>query len=223
MIVLQKGLVRYRKLVYPAVKPKKDDDTPVDKLAKELDYETPEKIMAQIRLYFGGRIPLDPATTKKNPTGARFFFTPEENGLALSWKSRGVFTNPPYGTPLKLWLQKIADTADDYPKMPILALLPGSRWEQVYWQQCVLARSNAQCYVRKRVSFIRPKTGEKAKGNPYASILYGFNVDEHRFLSCFNSLGLCLHSIPLRELPQCAGAVRYSDEDLLERKVRKVS
>ena len=52
-----------------------------DKKAERKDWLTPPKILEPVRRYFGGQIPLDPATGADNPTDAQFFFTKADDGL----------------------------------------------------------------------------------------------------------------------------------------------
>lgn len=168
-----------------------------DKTAKDLDYITPESLLIPVREFFGGQIPLDPATLPNNPTKALRFFIPEDDGLVQSWRGEGVFLNPPYGKNMKNWCRKIAlESSPEPPAIPvtIIALLPGgSRTETKYWQDHVFnPHLNVVCYVRKRVAFLRPSTGEPAKGNTFGSGLYGFNVSTKRFLQCFGHLGACM-------------------------------
>ncbi len=169
-----------------------------DKTAKDLDYLTPPSILEPVRRYFGGQIPLDPATTGDNPCeAAAFYFPPRDDGLRLPWENRrtderafdrwGAFVNPPYGKELKRWMAKIGKEAGY--GVTVLALLPVNRFEQDYFQDNILRRANAACFIRSRVSFIRPSTGEAAKGNPYPSVLWGLNVEIDRFDFHFNHLG----------------------------------
>lgn len=165
----------------------------VDKQAKDLDYQTPQRVLAPVRDYCGGRIGLDPATTECNPTGASVFFDGQLglDGLTLDWSGSGVvFVNPPYGKALRLWLAKIVAQADR--NVEILALLPVSRTEQGY-MQAVMKTATAVCWVLKRVAFLRPSTLQPARGNPHASALWGFNVDRRRFTAAFAGLGLVQH------------------------------
>jgi DNA modification methylase len=158
----------------------------IDKQAKDLDYCTPPRVLDPVRAYFGGSIPLDPATNQTNPTKAKIFYTPAEDGLAQQWE-KPVYVNPPYGKLIKPWLHKIAEEAAR--GTTILALLPVVRTEQQYFQD-LMAAANAVCWIRKRVSFIRPSTGEVAKSNPHASALWGFNVDVAKFKTIFSAIGL---------------------------------
>ena len=155
---------------------------PVEKTANHLDYETPERLLGAVRAYFGGRIPLDPATAADNPTDAEVFLTPEEDGLVHDWDAssvgQGAFVNPPYGREGKLWLEKVHEEAEK--GLPILLLISVVRTEQAYFQE-VVRNTNARCWVRKRVGFIDPTTKKRAKSNPHASVIYGFNVDVPHF------------------------------------------
>ena len=161
--------------------------TPVDKQAKDLDYLTPPRVLDPVKRYFGGQIPLDPATTADNPTCAKMWYSPDQyDGLLQPWGLEGVYVNPPYGKRIREWVETIYLKSGE---RPILALLPVTRTEQGYFQR-LMSRADAVCWIRKRVSFIRPSTGEKAKGNPHASALWGFNVNLKRFISSFDELGL---------------------------------
>lgn len=54
---------------------------PTEKQAKDLDYCTPEHVLGMARAYFGGPIPLDPATNAMNTSKALNYFTPERMAL----------------------------------------------------------------------------------------------------------------------------------------------
>ena len=166
-------------------------------------YITPEKIMGPVRNYFGGRIPLDPATEPSNPTGAEYFCTEggaevfeggppknwSENGLTLDWSEfDGVFLNPPYGKEIRAFCEKIHEEATA--GATIIALLPaGPRFSTKYFQEFILTQAlDGVCFVRGRVKFIRPD-GSVAKANPYDSMIMGFNVNAEHFGRCFSHLG----------------------------------
>lgn len=162
----------------------------VDKSCQSTVYITPDYILDPVRSYFGGKILMDPATEPDNPTLAHEFYTKEHNGLVSDWGRAGIFVNPPYGKELALWTQAI--WLHGRAGAEIVALLPGQRFETAYWQQNILSVPlRAICFLRKRVSFLRPD-GTKAKGNPYGSMLYGFNVNLERFSIAFRHLGKCV-------------------------------
>ncbi len=174
-------------------------ETPMRLECKSHVWITPERILEPVRKYFGGQIPLDPATEPDNPTGAGEFYTEEMDGLGRRW-DEDAFINPPYGSVLPEWCRKIAREASLEIPVPIevIALLPcGARFSTKYFQRFLSSpRLNAVCFIGHRVPFLRPAKGlfrhyEAGAGNPYDSALYGFNVDLARFGECFRELGVC--------------------------------
>ena len=162
-----------------------------DKECKEVRHLTPPRALAPVRRYFGGQIPLDPATEPSNPTGAFQFFTEKDNGLLQPWL-RPVFCNPPYGRVLPDWCRKFNVAASR--GLEIIALLPcgSGRPGTRYWQDEILQPPlNVITYVRGRFSFL-DITGKPQDGNNYPSQFLGFNVDVDRFLECFSPLGQSL-------------------------------
>ena len=152
---------------------------------------TPESILAPVRQYFGRCIPLDPATTKNNPTKALKFFTAEDDGLQQAWTA-DAFVNPPYGKIIREWCRKIDEEAQR--GLSIIALLPcgSGRPGTRYWQDHILTcHLKTICYVRGRVAFLKPD-GTPVANNTYPSHLLGFNVDRARFRECFGHLGKVL-------------------------------
>ncbi len=164
----------------------------VDKQCAETVYLTPEKILEPVREYFGGAIPLDPATEKTNPTKALQFFTIEDDGLKQQWNVP-TFVNPPFGKAIREFMKKIHDEAIRDKARPILALLPcGARFSTKYWQNdALIPQLNAICFVKGRVKFLRPD-GTVAKQNTYDSQIYGYNVDTNLFKFCFKHIGRIL-------------------------------
>ena len=159
---------------------------------------TPESLLSPVRDYFGGQIPLDPATEPDNPTKAKFygceFPQPEAaclgDGLAIRWSLYdGTFVNPPYGRVIRRWCRRIDEEAQQ--GATIIALLPaGARFSTKYFQDHIFSEAlNAACFVRGRVKFARPGGDGTVGNNPYDSVIYGFNVDHDKFVKCFGHLG----------------------------------
>lgn len=166
----------------------------VDRSGKSSIWLTPERVLAPVRAYFGGPIPLDPCTQPGNPTKALRFFTEAEDGLAQPWDAP-AFVNPPYSRlegqkipPIRLWVEKIHREAEK--GQVVIALLPcGARFSTGYWQQhALVSELRAWCFVRGRVNFL-DESGKVAKGNLYDSAVYGFGVDPVRFARFFTPLG----------------------------------
>jgi len=174
-------------------------------------WRTPERILERVRVYFGGPIPLDPASGPDNPTRALTYYTGEEpsaapepglfrdevdegaltrarrNGLAEFWAAP-VFCNPPYGSELNAWLAKMS--AQARAGTTIITLLPCTRFECLPMTG-LLAEADALCLIRGRVAFISSLDGQAVSGNTSASMLVGLNVVERRWLEAFGPLGSC--------------------------------
>jgi len=162
----------------------------VDKQCAETVYITPEKILEPVRKYFGGPIPLDPATQPDNPSKALKFYTEEMNGLKLPWDAP-IFINPPFGKIIRDFVARIHEYAEQ--GLTILALLPcGARFSTKYWQtHALIPQLNAICFVKGRVKFLRPD-GTVARFNTYDSQIYGYSVDVNKFSQCFKDTGRIL-------------------------------
>jgi hypothetical protein len=163
---------------------------------------TPDEVLIPTRRYFGGRIPLDPCTHPSNPTRARRFYTPADNGLTKEFSRKGTFINPPYGRKFGMyeWLEKIRKQAEK--GRTIIALLPmGTRYSTDYWQRDVLIpEASAVCWPKKRLQFTdhegnpRMRWDEEKKkmvksSNMHDSSLYLFNGNPYRFAVYFGDLG----------------------------------
>jgi hypothetical protein len=68
----------------------------VDKQCESVEWYTPPAILERVEFYFGGPIPLDPATAPHNPTGATRFITEDEDGLAQEWLASGSQLKQPF-------------------------------------------------------------------------------------------------------------------------------
>ena len=174
---------------------KKRSEVSRNEFSLSVEWYTPENILAAVRAYYQGPIPLDPANSKNNHTRATYSYTEEIDGLRQSWKiesNPGVFVNPPYGKVFPDWCRKIKEEAHLY-KVPIIALLPcGARYSTRYWQDSIFIRElNSMCFLNKRVKFLRPD-GRVGKQNVYDSQICGFNVNSSLFMKCFAGLGACL-------------------------------
>lgn len=168
-----------------------------DKSCQSTHWYTPPHIVDAVKRYFGGVIDLDPATTEDNPVGALIIRTSESprdmDGLTTGWCGGydSVYVNPPYGRETRKWIEKISQEA--YRDTHIVALLPTTRWETEYFQECVLTHPmlSAVCFVRKRLKFI-DGSGKPHAGNPHGSALWLFNGDYQRFAKAFGMLGVVI-------------------------------
>ena len=185
-----------------------------DLKCKDTVYITPDSLLDPVRSYFGGKIPLDPATEPNNPTRAEVYcVAPTEepaalnqlalvadgttqllvDGLQVSWSDYdGVFVNPPYSKIIRQWLAKLHEEAEWGAE--IVALLPcGARYSTVYWQRDVFTDYlDAICFVKGRVKFLRPDGTPTTGSNPYDSQIMLFNGQVDRFIELFQHLGKVL-------------------------------
>lgn len=113
------------------------------------------------------------------------------NGLTRDWrKTVGdglVFCNPPYGAAAggNDWFGKLGQEGRKGCRM--VAFLGVSRTEQGYLIR-MLREASLVCFVRGRVAFRNPDTGEHVGGNCYASWALGFNIEPWRFRHAFEPL-----------------------------------
>lgn len=124
------------------------------------EYFTPSRFVEAARFVMGG-IDLDPASCPEanKIIKARRFYTKEDNGLQLSAKWRGrVWMNPPYGklgnqSSQFVWTRRLIREFHHGGVTQAVFLLraaPGYDWFERLWDVLPL------CFVRERVSFIRP-------------------------------------------------------------------
>ena len=162
----------------------------VDLSSETGEWYTPEPVLERVRVLFGGQIPLDPATRKDNPTKAKVFFTPEDDGLAKDWsKHDGVFVNPPYGIKNngRAWVTKIAEEVAK--GTPLCHLTSATRFETRYAQKEMLSKHlTAWCFYKGRIHFVDFE-GIQRKQNRLPSVFYGYNFDPDLFGEAFRPLG----------------------------------
>lgn len=157
-------------------------------------YETPQALVSQVKAFFGGIIDLDPCTTERNPTGARWHVTEQMNGLDRSWSSvemrygggtvRSAYVNSPYGRALPDWTAKCVRESL-YNDVEIIQLMParfGARWFQF-----MAAEAAIFGVFKKRLFFtLDGKPVVDSKGKPCSAqfdaclAYYGPRVSEFR-------------------------------------------
>ena len=115
----------------------------------KMDWRTPPEMLDIVRQI--GPIGLDPCAPNDNNTGAKTFFTADDDGLQKSWAGHGlVFVNPPYGRALKPWMAKMAREGTQATE--IVALVP-VRTDTAWWQDNV-SSARRVCFYRGRIKFL---------------------------------------------------------------------
>lgn len=134
------------------------------------DYLTDPKIVRAL-----GPFDLDPCCPKRMPwrTAKRMFCAPGDDGLALDWRGRRAFMNPPYRGVLR-WARKFAANGSG------IALLNG-RSTETRATQLVMERSTAIWFPLGRLTFFRP-SGKPYPGKWFPSLLIGLTALDARKL-----------------------------------------
>jgi hypothetical protein len=127
------------------------------------DWLTPPEILTAV-----GPFDLDPCASVGQPwpTASEMW---TDRGLDRDW-SGFVWLNPPYGPHVWEWLDRLADHGDG------MALI-FARTETEGFFRTVWERADALYFLRGRLHFHRPVTGERAAFNAGApSVLVGYGV-----------------------------------------------
>lgn len=142
---------------------------------------TPEYVLRQIQTILGG-IDLDPCTEPNNPTQARLYFSPPQDGLLETWEdASNVFCNPPYGKARNKWVEKCVDFGKN---KPCVLLIPSSTETQIV--QYGLRNCESVCFVQARLRFSAVRKNGRKEAASHGSMIIGFNID----LSPLSNLGV---------------------------------
>lgn len=127
--------------------------------AETVEWYTPPGLFDALGLRFD----LDPAAPKGGLDWipARRFLSIEDDGLSLPWEGR-VWLNPPYGPHTAVWLERFIEHGDG------LALV-FARTDTEWFHRCAIA-ADALCFVRGRLTFVRPD-GDRSTSNAGAPSL----------------------------------------------------
>jgi len=97
-----------------------------------------------------GKFDLDPCA---HPTQfyqtAREMISLPQDGLATTWKGR-VWLNPPYGSQLKHWIEKLADHGNG------IALVPSRTEVESWFWPFIWERASAILFLKGRLYFRKP-------------------------------------------------------------------
>lgn len=139
------------------------------------DWGTPAHIFGTVRNDgFNGVIDLDPATWPSNPTGARVFYTKEDDGLKYAWPAVRIFCNPPYSA-----LERFIDhaIAAERAGARIYLLVP-VRTDAAYHHRLIAAATDV-LFLRGRVKFVR-QDGSAPGSAAFASMIVGLGISTRR-------------------------------------------
>lgn len=143
---------------------------------------TPPYVLEPIRELLGG-IGLDPCTEPDNPTSAKTFYTPPQDGCKLPWDSPTVFCNPPYGEAKNRWVERCIDEGA-YRK--VVLLIPSHTETRIF--QRALRAADSVLFVRARLRFGVVRDNGRQEAASHGSAIFGFGVD----MTPLGSLGIVM-------------------------------
>lgn len=144
------------------------------------DWGTPPKYVDAVREVFGGKIALDPCSSKHSIVNAEVeYILPKKDGLRESWEYPTIYANPPYGinktngTSINNWLLKCAEAREKY-NSEVLALVPVAT-NTGHWKKHVFGKATAICFLYDtRLKFLENgKNGGKGAPMSCAMIYWG--------------------------------------------------
>ena len=105
---------------------------------------------------------LDPCADELNHKCEKYY-TKEQNGLIQSWKGERVFCNPPYGSTIKDWVKKCAESDAEL----VVMLIP-ARTDTKYFHEYIYNKSEIR-FIKGRLKF-----GNSKNSAPFPSMLVIF-------------------------------------------------
>lgn len=138
-----------------------------------------------------GRFYLDPCGAPGWPT-ADEIYTPETHGdgLSLPWSGR-VWMNPPYGTVMGSWLERMADHGKG------IALI-FARTDTAAFHDFVWPHADALLFIRGRLTFLRPDLSAPIANSGAPSVLLAYGDEDADLL---RTCGIPGHYIDQRRQP----------------------
>ena len=120
------------------------------------EWYTPKYIFDALGLEFD----LDPCSPGANIVPwipVKYHLTPNDNGLDTHWQGR-VWMNPPYGSDTPKWMQRLSTAGNG---IALVFARTDTRWFHTY-----VPKSDAICFIKGRVQFIRATEALKySQGN----------------------------------------------------------
>jgi hypothetical protein len=176
--------------------------------SESAEHYTPKHVVDAVVRAMGG-IDLDPcsnSTLRPNVPADRVM-TASDDGLSAPWFGR-VYMNPPYGSAISIWVEKLASEYENGDVSEAIALVP-ARTDTAWWRRLF---NYPICYVRGRLTFI----GNNAPAPfPSALVYLGRNVET--FCEAFEHIGdvairwapgmahdlMCPHGVSIADACEC--------------------
>lgn len=161
---------------------------------------TPEWLLAVVREFFGGRIPLDAYTEANNPTGARAFCCLEDppahiagpagvrhacDGNAVSWHTfDGTWAQPPFSI-----MGPCVDKAVAEARLGAEILFLSRSDSRTKWYHRLAENCDARCNIARSVGFIEVLEDGSLKnlgGDFHPYTIWYFGRQRRRFARVFS-------------------------------------
>jgi hypothetical protein len=132
---------------------------------------TPSYVLEPIREMLGG-IGLDPCTEPDNPTKAKRFYAPPDDGAAMPWGRSSVFCNPPYGEVRGRWVERCIEHGK---RAKAVLLIPAHTETKVF--QLAMRECVSVCLVTARLRFGVLRENRRQEAASHGSAIFGFGID----------------------------------------------
>ena len=170
--------------------------------SQSLDWGTPEKYVAAVKHFFGGKIDLDPCSNSHSIVEAEVEYRlPRQDGLKQSWDFPTIFVNPPYGidqereTSIKHWFYRCAAAHRNH-HSEVLALVPVAT-NTGHWKKYVFGRATAVCFLYDtRLRFL-VEGRDEGKGAPMSCAMVYWGTNYEQFFDTFIKHGAVIDLRPL--------------------------
>jgi phage N-6-adenine-methyltransferase len=160
------------------------------------NWHTPQDIIEAAKSVMGGKIDLDPFSSKEanGRIGATIFYTEEDDALSMDWaKVETVFINPPYGR--GVIVKAIKKVIEEYKKESFKeGVLLVNNATDTLWFHDVKDIASAVCFTKGRISFLSPAEDGVLKivsGNTRGQVLFYFGKNIEAFKKEYRDLGWC--------------------------------
>jgi hypothetical protein len=171
--------------------------------SKSQEWGTPPKYVQAVKEVFGGKISLDPCSSKYSIVNAKVeYLLPQNDGLKDSWDYPTIYVNPPYGisktnnTTIKHWLARCA-TAHKKHNSEVLALVPVAT-NTGHWKKSVFGKATGLCFLYDtRLKFL--ENGQNGgKGAPMSCAMIYWGHHYEKFYEVFINYGALVDLRPLQ-------------------------
>lgn len=170
---------------------------------KSQDWGTPPKYVEAIKKFFGGKVALDPCSSKYSIVNAEVEYSlPKHDGLNESWDYPTIYVNPPYGldkargTCIKHWLACCAKAHQQY-GAEVLALVPVAT-NTGHWKKSVYGKATAICFLYDtRLKFLE-NGQDGGKGAPMSCTMIYWGKNYEKFYEIFICYGAVVDIRPLK-------------------------